>query len=193
MDAAKTAQATQLLAAASRGDVPAVDRLSATLYDELHAMAAAQLQRERAGHTLQPTDLINETFVRLLGDVPLGRLDRVQFFGIAASSMRRVLVDHARSRNAQKRGGCHARVTLHSDQLVAAPVDLDVVALDEALILLERIDPRQCRIVELRFFAGLTVEDVATLLNVSKRTVENEWSLARAWLRRSLVGHIAAG
>ncbi len=153
---------------------------------ELHSLAAKYLAGERPGHTLQPTALVHEAFLRLVGSpgVPAGRSD---FIALAATAMRRVLVDHARARKAAKRGGDRRRIALDAAQAPGEdPGEVDVLALDESLERLAALDPRQARIVELRFFGGLGVEAVASVLGVSARTVEADWRMARAWLRREL-------
>jgi RNA polymerase sigma factor (TIGR02999 family) len=165
---------------------PAED-LDALLYGELRALAADFLRRERSDHTLQPTALVHEAWIRLSAQAGSPWDDRAQFFAIAAQAMRRILIDHARRRRADKRGGGRQRITLASD--ITPPLDssgVDLLALDEALDRLAALDARQARVVELRFFAGLTVDEVAEALSVSARTVASEWRLARAWLSRAL-------
>ena len=176
----------ELLADAGRGEAAALTGLTSLVYDELRALAAAYLRRERAGHSLQPTALVHEAFIRLIDSSGIKATDRRHFFAIAANTMRRVLVEHARTRGAAKRGGGQQRVTLTGIQDAKPDADFEVVALDEALKKLAALDERQARIVELRFFGGLEVEEVADLLGVSKRTVEGDWTLARAWLYREL-------
>jgi len=160
--------------------------LASLFYDELRALAAGYLRRERAGHTLQPTALVHEAFLRLVEAENLRDVDRAGFLAMAASAMRRVLVDHARARAAEKRGGDAERITLDSGLGPVPGPDLDVLALDEALARLAALDERQAKVVELRFFGGLAVEEVADVLGVSKRSVEADWTLARVWLRRAL-------
>lgn len=161
----------------------------ALVYDELRRLAASALSRERHDHTLQPTALVHEAYLRL-ADEPSARWEsRSHFLAVAARAMRRVLVDHARGRNAAKRGSGIARVSLEDFEqvVVAAPGEtVDLVALDEALARLGELDPRQARIVELRFFGGLSVEDTATIVGASPRTVKRDWQLARAWLKREM-------
>jgi RNA polymerase sigma-70 factor, ECF subfamily len=176
--------ATRLLAESARGDAPAMAGLTAVVYEELRRLAAAYLRRERVDHSLQPTALVHEAFLKLIDADTLKVADRKHFFALAATMMRRVLVEHARTKNAAKRGGGRHRVSLSGVQ--ASDADLEVVALDEALHRLAALDARQARIVELRFFGGLTVDEVAESLDVSKRTVEGDWTLARAWLHREL-------
>jgi len=167
---------------------PAED-LDALLYGELRSLAADFLRRERADHTLQPTALVHEAWMRLSAENESRWGDRAQFFALAAQAMRRVLIDHARRKLADKRGGGARRITLASD--VTPPGDsgeIDLIALDDALDRLAALDARQARVVELRFFAGLTVDEVAEALEVSPRTVASEWRLARAWLSNELAG-----
>jgi RNA polymerase sigma factor (TIGR02999 family) len=162
-----------------------VDEILPLVYAELRRVAAAYLRRERPGQTLQPTALVNEAYVRLAGQHPRFQ-NRAHFCAIAANAMRQILVERARARDAQKRGGGAPRITLN-EALAAAPeppVDLD--ALDEALTRLARLDPQQARIVELRFFGGLSIEETAEALRVSPATVKRHWAVARAWLAREL-------
>ncbi len=178
---------TRLLAQASAGDDAARAALFEALYRELRRLAVAAMRAERRDHTLQPTALIHEAYVRLAGaDGPFE--NRAHFLSVAATVMRRVLVDHARARNAQKRGGGGARADVPDlDLLAADDADaVDVVALDDALTRLAQLDPRQARVVELRFFGGLSVEETAALVAVSERTIKREWQIARAWLRREM-------
>lgn len=162
------------------------ERLFPVVYEELRRLAAAVLRRERPGHTLQPTALVHEAFLRL-ADVPQHRWrDRQHFVAVAARAMRRVLVDHARGRQALKRG-VDLRIPIDDIDVASAPPGgIDLVALDEALATLASLDPRQARIVELRFFGGLTVEETALVIGASERTVKRDWQMARAWLRREL-------
>lgn len=156
------------------------------LYDELRRIAAAALRRERAEHTLQPTALVHEVYVRLSGTSPGQWQDRAHFIAMAARAMRRVLVDHARARNAVKRGQGGILVSLDGIDVPAATSAADLVVLDATLERLAALDERQARIVELRFFGGLTVEETAAVLEISPRTVKREWQMARAWLQREL-------
>jgi RNA polymerase sigma-70 factor (ECF subfamily) len=178
---------TRLLEESAAGDETAAARLFPIVYDELRRLAGAALRRERPSHTLQPTALVHEAFLRLV-DVKSSRLqDRGHFIAIAARAMRRVLVDHARSRGAVKRGKAEARLSIDDVDVAAADAsDMDLVALDQALERLAAIDERQARIVELRFFGGLTVEETAVVIGASDRTVKRDWQMARAWLRREL-------
>jgi len=170
---------TELLRRWSRGDAKAGEEIATVIYGELHRRAAAHIRRERKNHTLSPTDLLHEVFVRLAGQ----RVDwanRGQFYGVACQMMRRTLVDHARARGAAKRGGL--RVELSDDLAAVWPAYLDTLTLDAALTELATVDPRQARLVELRFFAGLTLEEAAQTLCVSLPTANRDWRFARAWL-----------
>ena len=177
---------THLLKEWSDGDKQALDELAPLVYNELRQQAARYMVKERAGHSLQATALINEAFLRLIDVKDVEWQSRAHFFAIAANLMRRILVDHARRRDADKRGGCQIRLTLDDRLAVAKEPDVDLLALDEALDKLATIDEQQARIVELRFFSGLTVEETATALGVSPKTVKRDWSVARAWLRREI-------
>lgn len=178
---------TALLLRWSGGDREAFDRMLPIVYEECRRMAARQLRGERPEHTLNPTALVHETYLRLVDQRRTTWRNRAQFFGVAAHLMRRILVDHARARNAQKRNA--ARTLVELDAALGVPDDprvSDVLAIDEALTRLAALDPDQERIVELRFFAGLTVEETAHVLGRSPRTVKREWQLAKAWLFREL-------
>lgn len=179
------AEITALLRAASRGERDAEERLLPILYQELRRTAAAELRHERPDHTLSPTALVNEAWLRL-GDPAAGWQNRAHFFGAAAVAMRRILVDHARARHAAKRSR-DRQVTLDDDAAVAdtAPSD-EVIAVDEALERLAALDPRQARVVELRYFVGLSIPATAEALGISPATVKRDWTLARAWLHREL-------
>ena len=179
-----TEAVTRLLADARAGDDAALDALMRAVYAELHAIARHHMRGERAGHTLQPTALVNEALLRLLGGEPVAFEDRRHFLRSASRVMRRVLVDHARARNAAKRQGGR-RVTL-SDDLGAPGPGVDLLVLDDALERLARAEPRWAQIVELRFLLGLEVEEVAAVLSVSESTVKRDWRFARAWLEREL-------
>jgi RNA polymerase sigma factor (TIGR02999 family) len=178
----------QILLAVRRGDASAAQRLLPHFYEELRVMAAQCLSNERNNHTLQPTALVHEVFVRLAGRLGVAWDGREHFLAVAARAMRRVLTDHARARGAQKRGGDRERVQI--EEVVAPPMlqSVDVCRLDEALTRLAALDERQSRIVELRFFAGLSVDEAARVLELSPRTIELEWRTARAWLGRQLAG-----
>jgi RNA polymerase sigma factor (TIGR02999 family) len=177
---------TALLERWSAGDRGALDQLMPWVFDDLHRIAARRLAVERADHTLQPTALVNETFLRLVQQRRVHWKRRAQFFALAATLMRRILVDHARARGAAKRAG--RRVTLGSAVDVGVPAEqgVDALALDAALQRLHAISPRQARIVELRFFAELGVEEVAAVIDVSPATVKADWAMARAWLYREI-------
>jgi RNA polymerase sigma factor (TIGR02999 family) len=178
---------TTLVDQSANGNEAAAASLFALVYDELRRMAASVLRRERQDHTLQPTALVHEAYLRL-ADEPHGRWEnRAHFLAVAARAMRRILVDHARSRKARKRGSGVTRFTLEDVEPAAEPsLDLDLVTLDDALGRLAAIDPRQARIIELRFFGGLTVEETATAIGASPRTVKRDWQMARVWLRREM-------
>ena len=180
------ANVTQLLAAWSSGDQDALATLTPIIQHELHRLAARYMAGERPGHVLQPTALVNEAYVRLADWKDVRWQNRAHFFAMAAQIMRRVLVDMARTRDRTKRGGGRLHVSLSEAEQVAAPQTADFVALDDALNSLEALDPRKSRVVELRFFAGLSLEEVAHVLDVSVATVRRDWSLARAWLYREL-------
>jgi RNA polymerase sigma factor (TIGR02999 family) len=167
-------------------DADAAAAMFPVVYDQLRRLAAAALRRERADHTLQPTALVHEAFLRLSATSDAPWHDRTHFVALAARVMRRVLVDHARGRNARKRGSGEVRVSLDEIDVPAATSGVDLVALDDVLGRLAEFDPRQARIVELRFFGGLTVEETAALIDTSDRTVKREWQMARAWLKREL-------
>lgn len=178
---------TGLLLRWSEGDAAALDALMPLVYDECHRIASLQLRRERSSHTLEPTALVHELYLRLVDQTRTDWKNRAQFFGIAAQLMRRILVDYARSRRAGKRDGSRVMASLDGapDSPDLARIE-DVIAVDDALERLANKDPMQGRIVELRFFAGLTVEEIAEVLGRSPRTVKREWKLAKAWLFREL-------
>jgi RNA polymerase sigma factor (TIGR02999 family) len=175
-------EVTELLQAWSEGNVAARDLLMPLVYDELRRRASAYLRRERPGHTLQPTALVHEAYLRLVDQRRVAWRNRAQFFGVAAEMMRRVLVDHARANKAAKRSGMLSRVTLDPDVAVTQPVDIDVLDLDAALARLATFDERKSRIAELRFFGGLSLKEAGEVLNISLSTVERDWQVARAWL-----------
>jgi RNA polymerase sigma factor (TIGR02999 family) len=177
---------TQLLIAWNGGDKQALDKLLPVVYDELRRQAARYLRRERPGHTLQTTALIHEAYLRLIDQKSVQWQNRAQFFGIAAQMMRRILVDHARTKHRAKRGGSAVRVSLTDATSVTKDSDLDLVELDEALNRLAEIDPQQSKIVELRFFSGLNVEETAAALQISPATVKRDWKVAKAWLHREI-------
>ena len=181
------ATVTQLLIAWSEGRREALDRLIPLVYDDLRRVAAVYMRRERAGHSMQPTALVHEAYVRLVDLRQVQWRNRAYFFAVAAGLMRRILVDHARAHRAKKRGGEFERVTLVDDNVAAdGRRELDVLALHESLERLAAFDPRQERIVELRYFGGLTIEETAEVLVISAATVVREWTIAKAWLRTDL-------
>jgi RNA polymerase sigma factor (TIGR02999 family) len=180
------ARVTELLIAAGDGRREALDELVPLLYDDLRRLAAAQMRHEPAGHSLQPTVLVHETYVRLVGQRQAGWVSRAHFFGAAAGVMRRILVDMARTRRADKRGGQLARVTLAEDVAADGPREIDVLALHQSLERMATFSPRQEHIVELRYFGGLTIEETAAVLGISDATVVREWTIAKAWLRAAL-------
>lgn len=179
-------EVTQLLKKAQNGDRESLDRLLPLIYDELRRVAANQLQRERADHTLQATALVHEAYLRLLEQREVDWQNRAHFFSIAAEMMRRILVNYAVGRNAQKRGMGAARLSLDEAISFSDENDLDLVSLDEALKQLAEYDAGAARIVELRFFGGLTIEETAEVLGISDSTVKREWRMAKAWLKAQL-------
>ena len=179
-------QLTQLLQSWSEGNQEALDKLAPLVYDELHRLARHYMRGERTGHTLQTTELVNEAYVRLIDWKNVRWQNRAHFFGVAAQMMRRILVDVARSRRFAKRGGDACRVSLSEAADVSSERGEDFIALDEALQSLAAIDERKSRIVELRFFGGLSVEESAEVLGVSPQTVMRDWKLAKVWLTREL-------
>ena len=177
---------TLLLSDAERGDPVAAERLAVLLYSELRALARREMAGERADHTLQPTALVHEAYLRLVGDEGASFENRGHFYGAAARAIRRVLVDHARSRARLKRGAGRRRVDLEAVELAAPERDLELLALDEALEGLAELDPGKARLVELRFFAGMTLDEAARTMGVSPSTVVRDWRMARAWLQSAL-------
>ena len=177
---------TELLIAWGSGDRAALEELTPLVYGELRRLAHRHLGRERRGHTLQTSALVHEAYLRLIGQKNVEWQGRAHFFGIAARLMRQILVDYARTRNNQKRGGDANRVSLDEALLVSDERAAEVVALDEALERLAKVDPRKGRVVELRFFGGLSVEETAEVLAVSPGTVMRDWTLAKAWLHNEL-------
>ena len=182
---------TQLLLAWTAGDRRALDQMLPLVYDELHRLASGYLARERPDHTLQPTALVHEAFLRLINQREVDWRNRAQFLGVAAGLMRRILVNHARDRAAAKRGGERERVSLSLVEVPSGGPDVDLIALEDALERLAKLDERKAKVVELRFFGGLSSEEVAEVLGVSRATVEREWSFARAWLFDALGGNDA--
>ncbi|MBK8974921.1 MAG: sigma-70 family RNA polymerase sigma factor [Planctomycetes bacterium] len=181
-------EVTVLLAALGRGEQRAADALMTVLYRELHQLARARMQREPAGHTLQPTALVHEAYVRLVADQGAMWRDRRHFFGAAAEAMRRILIERARRVAGPMRGGDRHRLPLEEIDAAAETTPEDLLALDEALLRLEQRDARMAAIVKLRYFAGLSVADTAAALDLSPRTVKREWAVARAWLHGRLSG-----
>lgn len=184
-------EVTALLIDWHQGDSKALELLMPIVLDELRSLARGLLHNERPGHTLQPTALVNEAYLRLIGQTRMPWQCRSQFYGIAASMMRRILIDHARQHRAQKRGGDFDKLPLDEALGVAElgqldPRELDLLALDQALKSLFKLDPRAAKVVELRFFGGLSVERTAAVLDISKTTVKREWQTAKAWLYRRL-------
>jgi len=177
---------TRLLLAWSDGDETALQRLMPLVYAELRRLAARYMGRERAGHTLQTSALINEAYLRLVGARGVQWQNRAHFYAVSAGAMRRILVDFARARDNLKRGGGVRPIPLDEQTLAGVTRSADLLALDEALERLAVLSPRQGRVVELRYFGGMTEQEVADVLNVSSRTVRNDWQLARAWLHREL-------
>lgn len=178
---------TQLLVKWGDGDQQALDKLMPLVYSELRRLASNYLRRERPGHTLQPTALVNEAYLKLVDQKGAKWQNRAQFYGVAAQLMRRILVDHARHRQAAKRGGPdQQRLSITSAGDLGEKPDFDLLALHEALEELRTFDPQQERIVELRFFGGLSIEDTAEVMGIGHATVERDWKMARAWLRRKL-------
>ena len=187
MAARSPKEITQLLVAWGDGDEAALEQLTPLVYQQLHRLAHHYLSQERTGHTLQTSALVNEAYLRLIDWKNVQWQNRAHFFGVSAQLMRRILVDFARSRRYEKRGGGAQAIELDEAALVTGEKSADLVALDEALGSLAKLDARQSRVVELRFFGGLSVEETAEVLKVSEGTVRRDWSLARAWLRREML------
>jgi RNA polymerase sigma factor (TIGR02999 family) len=185
MTSSKTTVA-QLVESARRGDEQALSALMPLVYDELRRLAASYMRRERPGQTLQATALVHDAYIRLMQDSKLSWQNRSHFFGIAARSMRQILVERARARRAAKRGGSRIRVTLDAGLLASAAPAIDLEALDEALTRLEALDAELAQVVEVRFFGGLSIEEAAETLDVSPATVKRRWTVAKAWLAREL-------
>ncbi len=187
MSVAEPADVTSLLIRASAGDSRAADELLPRVYGQLRALAGELMLRERSDHTLEPTALVHEAYLKLVDQSRARWEDRAHFFSVAAQALRRVLVDHARGRMRAKRGGGRARLQVDEGLIAAYEQSVDLLALHEALGRLADEDEQRARVVELRFFGGLTIEEVAAVLGVSVRTVERQWRYARAWLYRELV------
>ena len=177
---------TGLLVRWSDGDRAALDHLMPLVYSELLRIASQQLRRERAGHTLQSSALVHEAFLRLVDQDRIPWQNRAHFYAIAAQTIRRILVDHARGKNRDKRGNGHIPIELEEALYAAPQQSAQIAALDDALNALEQLDPQQCRVVELRFFGGLTADEIASALGISRATVNRDWATARAWLMRQL-------
>ena len=181
------AEVTQLLIGCRQGDRQALDQLLPLVYDELRRLARGYLSRERAGHTLQPTALVHEAYLRLIGQQSVDWRNRAQFLGLAAQMMRRILVNHAEARQAAKRSRPEQDPWPEATALSESQL-LDVLTLDRALVALHTLDPRQERIIELRYYAGLSLEETAEVMEISLATVKREWSIARLWIRQQLSG-----
>lgn len=179
-------EVTQLLKAWTAGDVEALAKLTPLVYDELHRAARRYMARERSGHLLQTTALVNEVYVRLVDCGQLDWQDRAHFFAVSAQLMRRILVDFSRGRDAKKRGRSIPHISLDESALLCSEPDPNLVALDDALIALAAIDERKSKTVELRFFGGLDIEETAAVLKVSAKTVTRDWSMAKVWLLREM-------
>ena len=177
---------TQLLSEMGAGDSRAADELLPLVYDELRMLAERNLRQERPDHTLQATALVHEAYLRLVDSDHTRLRNRAHFFALAAQAMRRILVDHARHHKRQKRGGGVARISLDNLPTLAIVTDINLLALDDSMQGLEQVEPRYARIVEMRFFGGMTMEEIAAMLDVSLSTVERDWRVARAWLYRDL-------
>lgn len=186
MTAPSQKQITQMLVDWGNGDKAALEKLTPLVYSELHRLARGYMGRERPGHTLQTSALVNEAYIRLIDWKSIHWQNRAHFFAVSAQIMRRILVDFARSRDYAKRGGGTRQISLEEAAIVPSVRPADLVALDEALNALAQLNVRQSRVVELRFFGGLELEEVAKVMNVSVGTVRRDWSLARAWLHREL-------
>ena len=186
MAGAAPEEVTQHLLDWGNGDQAALERLTPFVYEELHRLARAYMRRERAGHTLQATALINEAYLRLI-DQSVTWQNRAHFLGVAARLMRQILVDHARAQAAVKRGGDWLQVSLADVAGMAQGEAAELLALDEAMRALAAIDPRKCQVIELRYFGGLTIAETAEVLGVSHATVEADWKMARAWLKREMM------
>jgi RNA polymerase sigma factor (TIGR02999 family) len=185
-------QVTQLLVSWGNGDQQSLESLIPLVYDELRRQARRYLRRERPDHTLQSSALVHEVYVRLIDQRQANWHNRSQFFGVAAQLMRRILVDHARSRGAVKRGAGVTKLAIAEEVAAIEMQNVDLIALDSSLTKLEQIDPQQCRIVELRFFSGLSIEDTADALSISPATVKRDWAMAKAWLYREISGSPAS-
>jgi RNA polymerase sigma factor (TIGR02999 family) len=187
-----SADITQLLRAWSEGDQRALGELTPVVYAELHRLAHRYMRGERSGHSLQTTALVNEAYLRLVGYTRMQWQNRAHFFAVSAQLMRRILVEHARRHNV-KRGRGVRHISLDEAVVVSADAEVDFVALDDALNALARLDPRKVQVVEMRFFGGLSIDEIATVLKVSPVTVRRDWSSAKVWLHRELIGRTDDG
>ncbi|MCI0337606.1 MAG: sigma-70 family RNA polymerase sigma factor [Acidobacteria bacterium] len=187
MVSASKQEVSQLLRAWSQGDKDALDRLYELVYDELRHMAHRYMSRENPGHTMQTTALVNEAYLRLASSKDLDWKDRAHFFAVSANVMRRILIDNARARRAERRGGDDLKVAIDEALEIEQKSDPDLIALDDALNELAKVNERHSKVVELRYFGGLSVEETATVLAVSEDTVMRDWRFAKAWLRREMV------
>jgi len=181
-----SAEITQLLRAWGAGNQVALDRLTPLVYDELRRMARRYMRREREGHTLQTTALVNEAYLRLIDVTHMNWQDRAHFFAVSAQMMRRILVDAARARASSKRGGQAVPAELEEIPDLSSGRDREIVAIDDALKTLGEMDPRKAKVIELRFFGGLSVEETAVVLKISPQSVMRDWKLAKAWMMREL-------
>jgi RNA polymerase sigma-70 factor, ECF subfamily len=184
----RTTAITDWLLELGRGDKPTLDQMVPLLYDELHQLAAAYLRHEGTGHTLQPTALVHEAYLRLIDQRRVDWRNRAQFLGVAAGLMRRILVDHARGRAALKRGGGAEAVSLSLVEAPSGRPEVELIALEQALERLTALDPRKAQVVELKFFGGLSGREIAEVMKISDATVEREWAFARAWLYTAIDG-----
>ncbi len=185
---AKQSEVTSAVNQAASGDSAAAERLLLMVYDSFRKLAARYLKGEKPGHTFSPTALVHEAYLKLLDQTRVDWRGKTHFFAVGAQAMRRILVDHARGKQRGKRGGGRIRIELDEATALSPQKDEDLLAVDEALSKLAKVDPRQAAIVELRFFGGMSVAEVAEVMKLSKRTIEGEWTAARAWLRREITG-----
>ena len=189
MSISESADVTQLLSALSRGDKSGVSRLMTMLYDDLKSLASRFLSRESAGHTFQPTDLVNESFLKLVDQTRISWQGKTHFMAVSAQAMRRILVDHARTKHRKKRGGKNrVRLELREDHAFSVERPEEILAVDDALNKLATLDPTHAKILELRLFGGLGMKEIGEVLGVSSRTVERHWAMIRAWVLRELNG-----
>ena len=186
MDSAPQHRVTNLLLDLKNGNLQAFDQLTPLVYNELRQIASRYLRKERKGHTIQTTDLVHEAYLRLIDEAYFSWENRAHFFAVAARAMRQLLIESARKRKAKKRGGGAVNLSLDEGAMMAQQKSEEIIALEEALQKLEKLDERMTRIVELRYFSGLTIEETATVLSISPATVKREWNTARAWLAKEL-------